>query len=95
MRKRTPKPGDLVSILKALNTIPCEETKTGWRRSQRGIPNFRVHGVTGELDWFVDTYANQYYVVMVGSRPPEECSSVRSVIAYLCRMLGVKPKSKN
>jgi hypothetical protein len=95
MRKRVPKAADINLALNAVNAIPVDEKKaSGWRESLQGTPNYRVSGVTNELRWSVDIYANSYYIVLVGSRPAEECRSLRSVMAYLYRMLGVKPKSK-
>lgn len=75
----------------ALTHIPVERPlETGWRRSLNEVPNFRVKGQTGRIEWTADIYAGDFYVAQVGSRPSETCDNLRSLLNYLARMLAVK-----
>ena len=91
-RPRYPKIKDVVVMMRSLDAVPRDmPLRTGWRESaEHKTPNFRIAGQTSKIDWSVDVYAGQYYIVHVGSRLTEECNSVLSVVAYLCRMLNVK-----
>jgi hypothetical protein len=88
--KKSPKPADIAQAMRALQQIPSENVMHGWRRSLNNVPNYRVAGMTNDLDWTVDIYANGFFVTTVGNRPSEQTKSLRSMIAYLCAMLGVK-----
>lgn len=90
-RPRYPKMKDVALMLRSLEVVPKDmPLQTGWRESFSGTPNFRLASQTNEREWSVDVYAGQYYIVRVGSRLTEECNSILSVVAYLCRMLNVK-----
>lgn len=91
-RPHYPKMRDVAVMMRSLDVIPRDlPLRTGWRESlEHKTSNFRVAGQTSQIEWSVDIYAGQYYIVRVGSRLTEECTNVLSVVAYLCRMLGVK-----
>ena len=94
MRKlRLPLAKDVVFIQAALRRFipidPDTEMVSGWRTSIKGVPNFRVSGITEETSWLVDIYAGQYHIVTVGNYFPEKCKTVPAIVNYLKRTLGV------
>jgi hypothetical protein len=95
-RPRYPKMKDVAFVHRALEVLPKDRPfNAGWRQSEKGTPNFRFATVTNERSWTVDVYAGDYYIVRVGDRLTEECSSVPSIILYLHRMLGLNRVSGN
>jgi len=72
-----------------------EKPRIGWRESEKLVPNLRVASITNRIEWTVDIYSGQYYVVRVGSRPLDIHNSIVSVVGFLCRMLGVRPNQGN
>ena len=86
---RYPKQKQVAYVIATLNsTIPMDQPlQTGWRRSLNNIPNVRLSTCTNGLDWNVDVYALDYVVVTVGSRLSEPCTSIPSMVKYLCKML--------
>ena len=93
MRKkpRYPKPQDVALVVRQLEAVPKDmPLSAGWRESEKGTPNFRIATQTNEQKWSVDIYAGQYYIVRVGDRLTEECTTVSAILLYLYRMLGLK-----
>lgn len=66
----------------------------GWRKSLNAHPNLRISGQTNQIDWTSDIYGGSFFVTQVGTRLSETHDNPRSAIVYLCRMLGVKPKTQ-
>jgi hypothetical protein len=90
-RPRYPKVKDVALMTRALEFIPHDMPfRQGWRESDHHTPNYRLQTQTNEVEWTVDVYAGKYYIVRVGSRLTEECTSVMAVVAYVCQMLGLK-----
>lgn len=96
-RKRLPKLRDIAQIWHVLRlVVPMdEEPQHGWRESYRGVINYRIKSSTNEKEWFVDTYAASYYVVTVSNRFPEPCRTIPSLVGYLCRSVGVRPRLRS
>lgn len=79
--------GKMYHILKAC--IPTDaEVETGWRLSNKSVPNFRIRGTTDEIVWYVDIYAGQFYYIQVQGLLAETRRSIPAVVGCLRRMLG-------
>lgn len=93
-RPRYPRPQDVMPVKAALEVlIPMDtDIQMGLRESEKLVPNIRLKSQTNEISWYVDIYSGQYYVVSVNGYS-EICKSIQSIVGFLCRMLGVKPKS--
>ena len=92
-RQRYPKVKDIGFVHRTLQLIRVDTPITGgWRESEKGVPNFRFQGQSNESRWTVDVYAGDYYIVRVGDRLTEECTSVQSILLYLYRMLRIEPE---
>jgi hypothetical protein len=96
MRKgllKPPRPKDVKPVLRALvQHIPMDAPLMyGMRESIRHVPNFRIKAQTNEIEWFVDIYKGSFYHVSVkGSK--EIFTTIPTLVTYLWRMLGVRPK---
>lgn len=91
-RPRYPHPRDC-GLVKAVlqNTVPMDsEMQEGWRHSVNNVPNYRLQGQTHKIEWTVDVYAGEHYVITVSDRPSEICKSLRLTVNYLWRMLGIR-----
>jgi len=88
-RPRFPHPRDL-SLVKAvlINTVPTDsEIQEGWRYSVNNVPNYRLQGITNEIEWVVDVYAGSFFYAKISGRPEETFRSLPSLIFYLKRYL--------
>jgi hypothetical protein len=90
-RKRLPKPKDIAMMMRALtaavpfHTMPVH----GIRESLKGVVNYRVQSQSFEIDWMVDIYHGDFFVVTAHNYT-QPCPSVPSAIGHLRRMLGLK-----
>lgn len=74
-----------------LASIPMMDAKPhhGLRQSYRGVINYRIASNFREIEWCVDIYRNDWYVVTVRNFTVP-CPSVPSAIGHLRRMLGLQ-----
>ena len=90
-KKRIPKAKDIVLMMRALSAcIPMHARPNhGLRESLKGVVNYRFQCITYDVDWTVDVYHGDFFVV--GARNfNQPCPSVSSAIKHLLRMLGLK-----
>ena len=76
-------------MLRALHAcIPMDSApQQGLRESLRGVTTYRLACATGGLEWSVDTYSADFYVVTArGTTVP--CRSVPSAVGRLRKLLG-------
>jgi len=51
------------------------------------VPNYRLQGITNEIEWVVDVYAGSFFYAKISGRPEETFRSLPSLIFYLKRYL--------
>jgi hypothetical protein len=90
-RKRLPKPKDIAMMWRALQgSVPMHtQPYHGLRESYRGVVNYRIASNFQGIEWSVDTYRDNWYVVTVKDFTVP-CPSVPSVIGHLRKMLGLR-----
>lgn len=90
---KRPQPREVTPVIQALQFhIPVDEPPIyGWRSSLKHVPNFRYKAKTNEIEWCVDIYRGHFYHVSLLDST-EICNTIPSLVSYLWRMLGIKPK---
>jgi len=78
--------GKMYAALRSL-VITDGDINIGKRVSEKGFSHIRLFSSTNKVEWSVDVYPGQYFIVKVGNRLSEECNSVISVVGFLRRML--------
>lgn len=91
-RPKYPRPNEVGPVLRALQLhIPMDAYAYGFRESVKHVPNYRIKAQTNEIEWCVDIYRGSFYCVSIANNT-EICKTIPSLVTYLCRMLGIKPK---
>jgi hypothetical protein len=90
-RKRFPKSKDIAMMWRALQgSVPMDtQVQHGLRESYRGVVNYRIMSSFQEIEWCVDIYRGEYFVITAHNFS-QPCPSVPSAIGHLRRMLGLK-----
>jgi hypothetical protein len=90
-RKRLPKPKDIAMMMRALTaSVPFHAPPIhGIRESLKGVVNYRIQSQTNGVDWTMDIYHGDYFVVTAHNFTMP-CPSVPSAIGHLRRMVGAK-----
>lgn len=90
-RKRLPKAKDIAMMMRVLSaSIPFHVMpQHGVRESLKGVVNYRIASETNGVEWFVDIYHGDYFVVTAHNFTMP-CPSVPSALGHLRRMLGIK-----
>ena len=90
-RKRLPKAKDIATMMRVLSAcVPFHVMpQHGIRESLKGVVNYRIKSETNGVEWMVDIYHGDYFVVTAHNFVMP-CPSVPSALGHLRRMLGLK-----
>ena len=84
-RPKYPQPREVGPVIRALQLhIPVDAPlMLGMRESLKHVPNYRIRGITGGIEWMVDVYRSGFCHVQVQGGWSEQFKAIPPLVTYL------------
>ncbi len=88
---RYPRPQEVLLAQMALNrNVPMDAPmRTGWRESQKLVPNFRFQATSHGIEWVMDVYCGGYCFVQVGESS-ETVKTIQAAVRFILTHLAAR-----